>query len=73
MKNKFYFLSAAIFIISIALPFFVMAQDPGGDVDTPLDGGIGLLLAAGIAYGVRKYREGRKATGNKEQAIGIKG
>ncbi len=70
MKNKFYFLSAAIFIISTALPFFAMAQDPGGDVDAPLDGGLSLLVVAGCAYGLKKYREERKATVNKGQAIG---
>ncbi len=28
--------------------------DQGGDAGVPIDGGIGILVAAGIAYGVRK-------------------
>jgi hypothetical protein len=60
MKNKFYFLSAAIMIISTAFPFFAMAQDPLGGPDAPIDGGLSILLAAGTAYGVKKYREHKK-------------
>jgi hypothetical protein len=60
MKNKLYLLSAAMMIISTALPFFAMAQDPLGGPDAPIDGGLSILLAAGTAYGVKKYREHRK-------------
>jgi hypothetical protein len=60
MKNKFYLLSAAMVIISTAVPFFAMAQDPGGGPDVPIDGGLSILLAAGTAYGVKKYREHKK-------------
>ena len=42
------------------LPFFAIAQDPGGGPDVPIDGGLSLLLAAGAAYGVKKYRQGKK-------------
>lgn len=66
MKNKFYLLSAVIMIISTALPFFAMAQDPGGGPDVPIDGGLSLLLAAGAAYGVKKYRDHKK--NNNEDA-----
>ena len=45
------------------LPFFAMAQDPGGGPDVPIDGGLSLLLAAGAAYGVKKYRQSRKKEG----------
>lgn len=47
--------------------FFVYnsyAGDPG-DIpvvfpeDIPLDGGVSLLIAAGVAYGVKKYRDYR--------------
>jgi hypothetical protein len=30
---------------------------PGGDPDVPIDGGVGLLLLAGAAYGVKKIRD----------------
>jgi hypothetical protein len=30
---------------------------PGGDPDVPVDGGIGLLLLAGAAYGVKKIKD----------------
>ena len=62
MKN---FKSAPVFtaIMMIAffmVPVFAIAQDPGGGPDAPIDGGLSLLLAAGTAYGVKKYREGKK-------------
>ena len=34
-------------------------MDPG----VPIDGGVSLLLAAGAAYGVKKYREHKKKSG----------
>ncbi|RYE56357.1 MAG: hypothetical protein EOP48_08200 [Sphingobacteriales bacterium] len=30
---------------------------PGGDPDVPIDGGLGLLVLAGIIYGARKVQE----------------
>lgn len=46
----------------IAVPVVVQAQfgDTNPDPDAPIDGGIGLLLAAGIGYGVKKVRDNRK-------------
>jgi hypothetical protein len=33
---------------------------PGGDPDVPIDGGMILLLAAGLYYGVKKIQNKRK-------------
>lgn len=45
----------------IVLPFCLLAQPPGFDQDTndvPIDGGLSLLLAAGIGYGIkRKFKQ----------------
>ena len=56
-------LTGLMLIAVTILPFFAMAQDPGGGPDVPIDGGLSLLLAAGAAYGVKKYRQGRKKDG----------
>lgn len=32
----------------------------GGEVGAPIDGGISLLVAAGVGYGVKKVRDARK-------------
>jgi len=55
-----------IFTISILIAAFIMApefiqsaiaQPPPPDIQPiPIDGGLGLLLAAGIAYGARKLK-----------------
>ena len=33
---------------------------PGGDVDLPIDGGVSILIAAGVGYGIKKVRDERK-------------
>ena len=49
-------------LIIFFLPLFSKAQgDPGGDPGVPFDGGATLLIAAGAAYGVKKYRERKKS------------
>jgi hypothetical protein len=52
-----YLLIVVLYISKIT----VYAQaDPGGDPDSaPLDGGLSLLIAAGVGYGVKKLREKR--------------
>lgn len=59
-------LSVALVIAS--LPVFVQAQpDPGGDPDDtpiPFDGGLSLVIAAGVGYGLKKAHNARK---QKEQ------
>lgn len=47
-------------VICIAVPLITLAQGPPDPEDTPIDGGLSLLLAAGAAYGVKKYRDRRK-------------
>ena len=44
------------------LPSLLHAQPGFGDDvdDVPIDGGLSLLVAAGVGYGVKKLREKRK-------------
>lgn len=53
------------FLLMITLSVTASAQpggDPGGDpdADVPIDGGISILAAAGVAYGAKKLHEARK-------------
>ena len=63
-KYRSFFVSfLVLFIVLIIFPFLVHAQgpsDPGFDPDAPIDGGLSLLIAAGIGYGVKKHRDNRK-------------
>ena len=59
------FLFFGMFILSLCiLPQLASAignpDDPGGDPDAPIDGGVGILVAAGVAYGVKKIRDERR-------------
>ncbi|MFZ1453201.1 MAG: hypothetical protein WAT20_10880 [Ferruginibacter sp.] len=54
-------------------------QDPPADPngppppnDAPIDGGLSLLLAAGAAYGVKKYRDGRREAGGRRREAGVR-
>lgn len=62
--SKKIFCSLLTLCMMAALPLIAVAQDPGGGPDVPIDGGLSLLLAAGAAYGVKKYRDYK---GNTDQ------
>lgn len=52
-------ITAAILMISFA----AIAQPPDPldeDAGAPLDGGVSILVAAGVGYGVKKVRDARK-------------
>ena len=61
-------LAMGLLVIAFSLlPYITMADpapcDPGpiGNPNPcPIDGGISLLLAAGVGYGVKRYRDARK-------------
>lgn len=55
-----YLMLAMIF----SLPLFALAQapDPGDDPDVPIDGGLSLLVAAGVGYVAKKGYDKRKKT-----------
>ncbi len=53
------FLVASLFALMPSICFGQLG-DPAGDPDAPIDGGVGILLAAGIGYGIKKYREAGK-------------
>ena len=68
MKKHFgkIILGAVFLVVALSLPTFLFAQ--GGDPDAPIDGGLSLLLAAGVGYGVKKYRDTKKQSQNENEA-----
>lgn len=49
-------------LLCIVMPLLTLAQEgPADPQDTPIDGGLGLLIAAGVGYGVKKYRDAKNA------------
>ena len=65
MNKKVKKLSIVIIACFIMLPGIVFAQggfdDDVTDNPVPFDGGVTLLLAAGLGYGIKKVREQRQA------------
>lgn len=62
MKIKTLIVSALTLCFSVGLPLLALAQgDPGLDPDPiPLDGGLSLLIGAGVAYGIKKAYDKKK-------------
>lgn len=55
----------SVFVLSFSvLPQSAKAVGPpegeAEDPDAPIDGGVSLLVAAGVVYGVKKFRDERK-------------
>lgn len=48
----------SITIAAMAISFLAFSQPPPPPA-TPIDGGLGILLAGGAAYGLKKLREKR--------------
>jgi hypothetical protein len=47
-----------LMLVITSLPFIAMAQPGFGDDtdDVPVDGGLSLLVAAGVGYGIKKLK-----------------
>ena len=48
-----------LLIVFLSISGIIHAQptDPGGEVDAPIDGGLSLLIAGGVGYGIKKMRK----------------
>ena len=55
-------------VLILILVFFIptlshadplLPDDPGSDPDVPIDGGLSVLLAAGVGYGIRELKKKR--------------
>ncbi len=59
---KLLVISGVLFTMLNLVPQACSAQigDPGDDPDAPIDGGVSLLVAAGVGYGIKKVKESRK-------------
>lgn len=53
-------------VILNCIPSMAFAQvDPGEDPDAPIDGGLSLLVTAGVGYGIKKARDAKKMNAGK--------
>ena len=68
MKNRIIYM-LLIITCCIGLPLISFAQGPPDPDDTPIDGGLAILLAAGVGYGIKKYRDGRKKHAAEEKEM----
>ena len=55
------YLLLILFILLVFVSSDIMAQGPGvvPPAETPIDGGLGILLALGVGYAVKKIRDKR--------------
>ena len=69
MKNTFSLLLGVLLLLGTQAVYAQIGPPPPGG-GAPVDGGAGLLVAAGIAYGAKKLRDSRrnrKATNTSDQ------
>ncbi|MEI8007670.1 MAG: hypothetical protein WCI48_15795 [Bacteroidota bacterium] len=74
------FIYASLIAVFVCFAMAALADGPpppppnpsggGGPVGAPIDGGLGILLAMGVAYGGRKYYQARKSK-KKPANIGL--
>ena len=73
MKQYSWIIKTASLVIMFCLPFLAMAQlppDPGPcPTCIPIDGGLSLLIAAGVGYGIKKVRDSRKQKQLQQEVI----
>jgi len=66
------FMVSAVLLAALNVSPMIGVAQPGSgdgdptDPDAPIDGGISILLAAGVGYGIKKANDQRKR--NKEKA-----
>ena len=71
--TKWLLILGLVMVVFTCIPVWANAQiasDPGcdpSDPKCPIDGGIGVLLAAGLAYGIKKVRDSGKKEITKTQ------
>lgn len=74
MNNKIVCFLLTI-LIALSVPAIAIANehenpsDPGGSPDAavPIDGGLSVLIAAGVGYGIKKIRDERKRASNDNE------
>ena len=67
MNNFFRNTTLLTAILLLCMPLYVLAQpgfDPGVSDGAPLDGGLSLLIIAGVTYGAKKIYAKRKGPEN---------
>ena len=60
--KKAYRILTMVIVLTCIVSLKAMAIDDDGGIggDVPIDGGLSLLVAAGVGYGVKKVKERRK-------------
>lgn len=66
MKNKLAKLLLIVTFLAVADFSYAQPPPPPPTPGVPIDGGLGFLAAAGAAYGIKKFRDGRKSQKNEK-------
>jgi hypothetical protein len=62
MKTTLRFLLAGIFVVAIGLCANAQTDPPPDPDEIPLDPGSWVLVAAGVGYGVKKWKDSKRRT-----------
>ncbi len=67
--GKLFFLLGFALMLSVGAFAQDEDENPGGDIDAPIDGGISLLVASGVAYGVKHWNNARKGKNEESKSV----
>ena len=65
--QKIMFMMTMFFVMGIVYSAKADGPDLPAEGDAPIDGGLSLLVAAGVGYGAKKVREKRKQNNSVEK------
>ena len=65
MKNKI--INITLLTVCFLIPVLPLLAQPTPPQNAPIDGGLSLLVAAGVGYGVKRVRENKKKQQQEQQ------
>ena len=65
MKNKI--INIILLTVCFLIPVLPLLAQPTPPADAPIDGGLSLLIAGGVGYGIKKVRDNKKKQQQEQQ------
>ena len=65
MKNKI--INITLLTVCFLIPVLPLLAQPTPPQNAPIDGGLSLLVAAGVGYGVKRVRDNKKKQQQEQQ------
>ncbi|MBN8838051.1 MAG: hypothetical protein J0I09_12380 [Sphingobacteriia bacterium] len=61
-STKLLMLAFLILFMGVGIPMAYAGPDGPSEIDAPVDGGLSLLIASGVGYGIKRMRKNKNST-----------